>query len=301
MRAAAGLEDVAIASDPATLRDVLSDDPLLLACDVSDVDLALEWSEHRYPNVAICAWSSGSMDALIDAARAHPRLVSLVGWPAFASMPRPWEISLATRRLLDASASSPRLGDVVLWGSTIAKYRPRTTDQRDAVVAEVVTLAERAGASSRLAQRIAEVAHELLMNAMYDAPLDAAGAPRYAHDRKQEIELDENEVPTFRFAVDGVHVALQCVDPFGGLRRRHVLDGIVRGRDNVKGHAAVIDTSNGGAGLGLYRIYSQCTVMIVDVEPGGFSSVSTFFDLDVNPREARSLPVSLHLWDRSVR
>jgi hypothetical protein len=39
--------------------------------------------------------------------------------------------------------------------------------------------------------------------------------------------------------------------------------------------------------------------MIADVDPGRFTSVTAFFDLDVNPREARSLPVSLHLFERA--
>src|SRR5690606_26923750 len=124
----------------------------------------------------------------------------------------------------------------------------------------------RAGASSRIAQRVSEVAHEMLMNAMYDAPVDEEGVPKYAHDRKQDLSLEEAEVPAFRLAADGINVALQVVDPFGGLRREHVLSGILRGRSAAQGEAPAVDTSNGGAGLGIYRIYSQSTVMITDVD-----------------------------------
>lgn len=296
VRAAAGLAEIVVEEDPASLRGALGPDPLLLVCDVSDLDLALEWTKRRYPHLAIVAWSSGSMDGLLEAARENPALVSLVGWPSFASMPRPWEIALATRRIVDGAATAPRLGELFAWGSTIAKYRPRTSAERDAVVAEVAAITERTGASTRAAQRASEVAHELLMNAMYDAPVDEEGTPRYAHDRKADIELLREEVPTFRVGVDGMHLALQCVDPFGGLRRHHVIEGIVRGRRGGEG-AALLDTSNGGAGLGLYRIYTSSTVMITDVDPGRSTSVTAFFDLDVNPREARSLPVSLHMFE----
>ena len=48
-----------------------------------------------------------------------------------------------------------------------------------------------------------ELAHELLMNAMYDAPTDSRGRPRYSYDRKQDIVLDEGEVPTLRLGTDG--------------------------------------------------------------------------------------------------
>lgn len=299
LRAASGLDDVAVGSDPATVRDTLGDDPLLVGCDAAEVEVVLRWATERYPRLRVAAWTSGSMDELLDLAHRTPELVSLVGWPSFASMPRPWELALLTRRIVDAESASPRLNELVPWGSTVTKFRPRTSAERDAVVVDVTQLAEIAGgASPRIAKRVGDVAHEMLMNAMYDAPVDEDGRPRYAHDRKQDLELSEGEVPTFRFATDGVHVALQIVDPFGGLQRRHVLGGIARGRAATKAEGAPLDTSNGGAGLGLYRIYSQSTVLIVDVDPGRFTSVTAFFDLDVNPREARSLPVSLHLFVR---
>lgn len=302
LRSASGLASVAVDGDPATLRSMLSDELQLLACDASDLDLALEWADSRYKGLSIAAWTSGSMEPLLEAARDNHNLVSLVGWPSFASMPRPWELALATRRILEPSAGAPRLSELFSWGSTVMKYRPRTSRDRDAVVTEMATASERAGASSRMSQRIGEVAHEMLMNAMYDAPSDGRGVAVYAHDRKRDIELADREMPTFRFAADGVHVALQVVDPFGRLTRKHVLDGILRGRaasETTKGE--VLDTSGGGAGLGLYRIYSQSTVMIVDVDPMRFTSVTAFFDLDVNPRDARTMPVSLHLFDPTNR
>lgn len=301
LRSASGLASVANEADPATLRSMLSEDLQLLACDASDLDLALEWAQNRYRDLSVVAWTSGAMDPLLEAARSSSNLVSLVGWPSFASMPRPWELALATRRIVDASAGAPRLSELFSWGSTVMKYRPRTSRDRDVVVAEMSVVAERAGATQRVAQRVGEVAHEMLMNAMYDAPVGEDGAQRYAHDRKGDIELDENEQPTFRFAADGVHVALQIVDPFGRLTRRHVLDGILRGRAGSEGSSDVLDTSNGGAGLGLYRIYSQSSVMVVDIAPGRYTSVTAFFDLDVNPRDVRSMPVSLHLFDPSAR
>lgn len=301
LRSASGLHAVAAEEDPATLRSMLSDDTELLACDASDLDLALEWASARYKSMAIAAWTSGSMDPLLEAARSSSALVSLIGWPSFASMPRPWELALATRRIVDATATAPRLSELFSWGATIMKYRPRTSRDRDLAVAEMSVLSERAGASARVAQRVGEVAHEMLMNAMYDAPVDEDGRPRYAYDRKADIELAERETPTLRFAADGVHVALQVVDPFGGLTRQHVLDGILRGRSASAGSQDVLDTSGGGAGLGLSRIYTQSTVMVVDVEPRRYTSLTSFFDLDVNPRDVRSMPVSLHLFDQPAR
>ena len=288
---------VAVEADPASLRSMIGDDLRLLACDAADLDLAVEWAERRYPDASVVCWTNGSMDPLLEAARGSSKVVSLIGWPAHASMPRPWELALATRRIVMPGAVAPRLSELFAWGSTVVKFRPRSSRDRDTVIAEVSSMAERSGASTRVAQRVGEVAHEMLMNAMYDAPVDEEGNVLYAHDRKQDVELDERSTPTFRFAADGLHVALQIVDPFGRLTREHVLDGILRARRAESGGEA-LDTSGGGAGLGLPRIYSNSTVMIVDITKDRYTSVTSFFDLDVNPREARSMPVSLHLFDR---
>jgi len=297
LRSASSLLDVAAESDPASLRALLSDRLRLLACDAADLDLAVEWASRRYRDLAVIACTSGAMDPLLEAARSAPAIVSMIGWPSFASMPRPWELALATRRIMDPGASAPRLSELFSWGAATVKLRPRTSHDRDVAVTEVTSLAERAGAPVRVAKRVGEVAHEMIMNAMYDAPVDAAGIPLHAHDRKRDVALAEHEAPTFRFAADGVHVALQIVDPFGRLERHHVLDGILRGR-KAGGGGEVLDTSGGGAGLGLSRIYSQSTAMIVDVERGRSTSVTSFFDLDVSPRDARTMPVSLHLFER---
>lgn len=295
LRSASGLMTVAAEADPASLRSMIGDGLKLLACDAADLDLALEWADKRYADASVVTWTNSEMGPLLEAARTSSKLVSMVGWPSFASMPRPWELALATRRIIAPNAVAPRLSELFAWGSTVMKFRPRTSDERDVAIAEVTMLTERTGASTRTAQKVGEVAHEMLMNAMYDAPVDADGHQLYAHDRKQAVELDDKSTPTFRFAADGVHVALQIVDPFGRLTRRHVIDGILRAR------AEQLDTSGGGAGLGLGRIYAASTVMIVDVAPGRYSSVTSWFDLDVNPREARTMPVSLHIFDPASR
>jgi hypothetical protein len=298
---ASGFLDVACEDDPASLRKALAVDPFLLACDAADIDLALEWSTARYPSMRLLVWAHEIDEHLLELARQHPRVVSILGWPSFASTPRPWELAYAVRRALEPYAQPPRLADFLMWGATVLKWRPRTSGDRDHIVTEVAQAAERAGAPARTAERLSEVAHELLMNAMYDAPVDENGALRYSHDRKQEISLLDDELPTFRIASDGAHMGLQVVDPFGRLRRRAVYGGIVRGLSaaaSTRDAAQILDTSAGGAGLGMFKIYSSSASVMVDVEPSQFSMVTAIFDLQVNPRELRTMPVSLHVFDR---
>ncbi len=294
---ATGLSRVVHAADPGAMRELLGTDPVLLACDAAELDLVVDWVESRYPSARIVTWTATGTKNAVSTAVEHRAIVSVLGWPSFVSMPRPWELSLAARRVTQSASSPPRLAELLDWGATSVKWRPRSSDDRDHVVAEVQRLAELAGANVRTGERLAQVAHELLMNAMYDAPRDEDGRPRYAYDRRQALALDEHEVPVFRMACDGVHIALQCNDPFGALRRGTVFASIERGLSAANASPGeVLDTSGGGAGLGLFRIYAASTSMVVDVSPGSNTSVTSMVALDVNPREARTMPVSLHVF-----
>lgn len=296
VRASLKLASVAVDDEPAGLRSALGPSPVLLLCDAADIDLALEWANQRYPSMQVAAWTTGEMAPLLDAARGDAHLVGLLGVPPFGSMPRPWELAWLTRRVTATEPEPTHVQDLLLAGATVVKYRPQTSRERDLVVGEVESFAERAGASARLVQRAAEIAHELLMNAMYDAPVDHYGNLLYSMDRKQDVTLAADEVPTFRFATDGVLLGLQVIDRFGRLRRTSVLDGIGRGRAAAAGGQPFLDTSAGGAGLGLSRIYTSATSMLVDVSPHRYTAVSVLLDLDIQPREARIVPSSLHLF-----
>ncbi|MEZ4362946.1 MAG: hypothetical protein R3B48_22335 [Kofleriaceae bacterium] len=301
VRAAAGLEPVAADSDPAGLRAQLAPNTHLLICDGADLELALEWSATRFAAARIITWSPGPMEPLLATARRHPQVCSILGWPSFLSMPRPWELALAVRFALRLTPGPMHLGELFSGVPVATKYRPRTSEDRDAVTSELGALAERAGATGRMIGRISETCHELLMNAMYDAPVNHYGEPRYAFDRRASVALDEHEIPTTRFATDGTLIALQVTDPFGRLTREHVLAGI--GRGQAAAHTAdadrIIDTSYGGAGLGLWKIYSSAAATIVDVVVGHSTNLIAVFDIDVGARESRTMPPSLHLFDHA--
>jgi hypothetical protein len=298
VRAAADLAEVAVDDDPARLRSQLLSDTRLLICESSDLERMLEWTEAAFPLAQIVAWSHGPMDDAIATARTHPRVLGVLGWPPFLSMPRTWELSLAVRRALRAGDHGISVGQLFAGMPILKKFKPASSSERDVVNGTISELAASAGATGRMVRRISEVSHELLMNAMYDAPVNHYGEPRYAHDRRIEVNLDGHEVPTVRFASDGMMIAIQASDPFGRLTRSSALASIARGlaAARIDDPARVIDASHGGAGLGLWKIYSSSAVTIVDVIVGHATSVTAVFDIDVGPRESRTMPPSLHLF-----
>ena len=298
MRAASNLEWIAASEDPLVLRTQLAAETRLLACDGADLELVLGWVASRFPRARVAAWSHDP-SALIAHAEHDDRLVSLLGWPGFQSMPRVWELALATRTILDPWRDPTALADVFVGAPAVVELRPRSPGDREVLATRLAALVERVGAAERVSARIGEVAHELIMNATYDAPITESGEPRYAHDRRAPVVLSARDAPVVRFATDGTLVALQVTDRFGRLSRDHVLASIRRGQE-AQGAASpdVVDRSSGGAGLGLWRVHAASAVTIVDILPGSTTSITAVFDLDLGPREARTLPPSLHLFDR---
>jgi len=186
---------------------------------------------------------------------------------------------------------APPLAAYLDWGYGGLDLHVRTTADRDTAAAQIQDFVAALQVPRRIAEMFAELAHELLMNAMYGAPVDAAGKPKYAGDRKADISLADHERPTVRIATDGSRLALQIRDPFGRLERRHVFDGLARGLAGGE-----IDASHGGAGLGMMVCHNASTAMFFDVVPGRHTEVTALFELDMNLREFRTQAKSLHFW-----
>jgi hypothetical protein len=297
LSASMDLGEVHLGERPSDIRPLLTDRTALAALEATDLDAALEWVRGPFPKLRLLAWSQGSLEGALQVARHEPQLQSVVGWPAHQSLPRAWELALAARRSLGDVGKGPRLPDLLCWGASVIKWSPRTGAERDDTVAEVERHATTAGAGSRMAERVGLLTHELLMNALYDAPVDEAGRPLFAQDRKADVSLPERMAPTLRLGFDGLVAGLEITDPFGRLERRHVLDSILRGLAGAReGGGQLLDTSHGGAGLGLFRVYEASTVVIVDVRPREYTRVMALVDLDANPRSARGQHASLHLF-----
>jgi hypothetical protein len=213
----------------------------------------------------------------------------VLGRRDFESPPAAWEITMLARRL--AGVPAPPIGAYLAWGFAALDLDVRTTADRDAAAARIQDFVGALQVPRRVAEMFAELGHELLMNAMYDAPVDGYGRPRYAGKRKADIVLAEHERPAVRIATDGTRLALQIRDPFGRLERHHVFDGLARGLAGGEQ-----DRSHGGAGLGMMVCHNASTALFFDVVPDRQTEVTALFELDMNLREFRTQAKSLHFW-----
>ncbi|HVE85096.1 MAG TPA: hypothetical protein VND93_19730 [Myxococcales bacterium] len=293
--AAANFSPVVVSDDLQEVTQALGRQDGLLCCDAKDVRAGVECA--RRAGATLLVWTRGPLTAEVEAALEDKSVDSVVAWPDFLSVPRPWELSMAVRRALNPRAV-PRARDLLAWGASVFKWRPRSTEDRDRVVAEVGDWMRTLGVAPRQMDRVTEVTYELVMNAMYDAPVDAGGKPRYAFDRKRPIQLTEVEAPVVRLGSDGLLLVVEVTDPFGLLSRGHVVRGLLRGRRaGETDQGPVVDASHGGAGLGLFKVYSSSAALLTEVHHRQLTRVLSVHDLDVSPRDLRSLPCSLHLFD----
>lgn len=297
-RIAAAACDMSAVEVAQSLADFGAASPDVVGLDASDLELVLErpWAERA----RFVVWTPEQSPRVLHQVRSLPSTSSLVAWPSILSTPRPWELSLAFRAAVNRGhIDTPQARHLIAPGGFVSDWRVATTTDRDETVEAINGYVERLLGSDRRAELISSVAYELLMNAMYDAPVDEEGRYLYAHDRRLELELQPEQAPTCRFATDGMLAVVEVVDPFGSIRRSHVLNGIMRGLEGRTAAAdldKVLDTSHGGAGLGIHRVFDAGLSVLFFVRPGAETRVMSVFDLNLSQRELRGMPGSVHFF-----
>lgn len=174
------------------------------------------------------------------------------------------------------------------------EYRATHSGNREELIEKAQAFAEEAGCHSRVAERVALAADELLSNAFYNAPVDAEGRPRFAsQSRALPVTLGEGEVIRFRLGTDGKRLAVATVDPFGSLTPATVLHYLTKcfGRGDDQ-----IDTKPGGAGLGLYSLFNLLHHFVVNIDPDRCTEAMALVDVTRSYREFASRSKSLNIF-----
>jgi hypothetical protein len=180
------------------------------------------------------------------------------------------------------------------WG--VEPYRLAIRDSRDKAgyVKEVARYANRLGCNDRTVEMIETVVDELATNAIFNAPRDANGKPRYAHlSRREHVILEPHEVGTLEFACDGNFIAVSQTDPFGALTHDVIVSYL--NRCLTRGPQQLSDAS-GGAGIGLFRVFQSLSKFVVNIDPGRKTEVISLVDLRVSMKRFRALPKSFHIF-----
>jgi hypothetical protein len=127
----------------------------------------------------------------------------------------------------------------------------------------------RHGVSTRMTSALNDVAEELVMNALYNAPAEAGyfDAPVL---RTDDVTLPVDRACEISYGLHEGNAFIRVRDPFGSLRRERVIQVLARCLDTA---GAALDESRGGAGLGMCRVFSTATTIAITVLPGRLTDV----------------------------
>lgn len=164
------------------------------------------------------------------------------------------------------------------WGVDIQERQIKHSNLRRQFISDIEFEFKNLGLRSSILSRITTILEELLMNAIYDAPVDENGLHRYNHlTRKQEIELEEGKEAIIRYGSDGTYLAISVSDPFGSLSRETLVNYLWT---CYHGQAGSLNDSKGGAGRGLHQIVENSDLTIFNVKAKYRTEVICLFRVD---------------------
>jgi hypothetical protein len=149
---------------------------------------------------------------------------------------------------------------------------------------------------SRTTAALQDVAEELVMNALYNAPTEA-GFFETPISRTEDVTLPLDRACEISYGMREGNAFVRLRDTFGALRRERLLEVLTR---CMSTSGVGLDESRGGAGLGLWRVFSVATMISITVLPGQLTDIL----VQVAPKQgnrAKLLAVHLAFADSPVR
>ena len=145
------------------------------------------------------------------------------------------------------------------------------------------------GVSSRTISAIYEVAEELVMNALYNAPAEA-GHFKTPVSRTEDVTLPADRACEISYGLEEGTPFVRVRDTFGALHHDRLLEVLTRCNTSD----VAIDESRGGAGLGLWRVFSMATTITITVIPGRLTDMLVRIEPRRGKRPKQLLRVDLY-------
>ena len=186
-------------------------------------------------------------------------------------------------RNLSSMATRVLAGDIfglekmILWGTQIHSFLVGDYQEKSLCISQISEFAELMGVRRKYRESIEQCIDEMLMNALYDAPVDEQGKQIFSEiPTKTRISLRVEQKVVVQYACDGTQFAVAVRDAFGTLERSTVLRYLHKCLHNEQ----QIDRKAGGAGLGLYLMTNSSTSVYFNVLPGVATEAVCTFDLE---------------------
>lgn len=164
------------------------------------------------------------------------------------------------------------------WGAEKIEKFVASSQQRQSLIEEMVTHFKGIGVRSQVLDRLRISTEEMLMNAIYDAPVDIQGKPLYNHlPRTEVVQLKPAHAATLSYACDGVWLAVSVSDPFGSLKKNIIVDYL---ESCYAGQAGSLNSQKGGAGRGLHMLIESADLTVFNIESGKRTEVISMINLE---------------------
>jgi hypothetical protein len=145
------------------------------------------------------------------------------------------------------------------------------------------------GLGDRLITTLIDVSEELVMNALYDAPVEAGFFQR-ARQRFEDVNLPPDRACEISYGMQDDTVFIRLRDPFGALSKARLMEVLNRcNAANVQ-----LDESRGGAGLGLWRVFQAASTLSITVIPKQLTEVVVGIGIKDSRKVAK--PTAVHLF-----
>jgi hypothetical protein len=180
------------------------------------------------------------------------------------------------------------------WGGHQWSARIHSSNEKGEVMALGQDVADSLSIGDRRREQLEILLEELVSNALYNAPVDAAmNRLHAARPRTDPVALSPRDAVEVQFATDGVRLAVSVTDPFGSLPPETVTTYLAK---CLAQGAAPMDDKPGGAGLGLYYSYSSVSHLIINIATGQKTEVVGLIDLHGPPGAVDRQPHPLNLF-----
>lgn len=177
------------------------------------------------------------------------------------------------------------------WGTEVKKKKVTSSRERELYREDLLKVFKSFGVRTSLLDRVQVAVEEMLMNSIYDAPVDKEGKALYNHlPRSTAVDLKSEEFSELCYGCDGNMLAVSVRDPFGSLSREIIAKYFRRGYSGPDASDDPHGPEKGGAGRGLHQILESCDVTIFNIRAGQSTEVIALFDIEAANKKVDSRP-----------
>lgn len=179
----------------------------------------------------------------------------------------------------------------MVWNTPSILIEIKNAKEKKAALIHMFTHLSKKGVRSAVRDNIEAVTDEILMNALYHAPVDKHGNERYANISRKELASFPNLDPiTMQYCINDNYFGLAVRDQFGSLAKQNLVKYLNRSKNSE----TVIENKTSGAGLGLLHTLQLTSKLVFNINQDVSTEVIALFDLKNRSRNIANLD-SLHI------